>query len=734
MRRRDSLDLALVLAASLAIRLWGFRWGLPGPAGEMTPITRAWQFWNWGGHGGPSFNPHDFGWPSLVFYLAFLQQALCYAWGRVSGSFAGTADFRVLYHLDPSPIILVGRAFSSAADLGSIALTWYLARSLFGRVPAIAAAAVVALDLQHVAWSQNTGPEVWVCLFVLAATVSLRRIASGAGAREYALFGLWTGLGIAAKYTPAILLAALPFAQRAGRTHRPSSRPLRPLLLALGAAAAAFVIASPYVLLDAGESLFYIVSQTHRLAAAPHFGQETLGPGWLFYLRHSLTPSIGPVWLLAGILGMVVMLRGFRREEGCLFIFPALYFLLFGAGASKYDHYMLPVTPFLAMAGAGLLWRFFARPWPALPAAVAAIGLLFPAVGVARRHAVLSRPDTRAQARDWIEKNIPAGSLILAEFGGPDLLTQDRLQSLGTDPETRDIAPRLLPALQRRPAYAVYTLPLYTQEPEESAPFYHLALYRGFQYCVLSSEVSGRYRARGGHFGTQINFYRRVASFGHGLENFKPGPDPGPTIEIYSLAGAIEASAASDGGSADAAARDAWQEVRRYASLRAERAGDFGVRLGRACDTHGDLTDAIVAWGMAAEFTPNDVALRVALGEALGRTGRDDLARREFERALSLDPNEVGALTNLGGLELRAGRLDQARRLLERALAIQPDYADAHANLGWVLWVEGRDAAGARREFESALRLAPAHPGAERLRMTIDQLARHGFDRRAPSP
>ena len=59
--------------------------------------------------------------------------------GLLRDESTSTADFRVLYELDPSPLIVLGRTFSTAADLGTVALTWFLAKLLYGRHAALAA-------------------------------------------------------------------------------------------------------------------------------------------------------------------------------------------------------------------------------------------------------------------------------------------------------------------------------------------------------------------------------------------------------------------------------------------------------------------------------------------------------------------------------------------------------------------------------------------------------------------
>lgn len=96
------------------------------------------------------------------------------------------------------------------------------------------------------------------------------------------------------------------------------------------------------------------------------------------------------------------------------------------------------------------------------------------------------------------------------------------------------------------------------------------------------------------------------------------------------------------------------------------------------------------------------------LGVAYEASGRIDLARREYRRALALDHRLVRARVNLGNLEAGAKRWRRAEDSYRRALREAPADGDALNNLAIALLRQGR----ALAESESLASKAAATGGA----------------------
>ncbi len=83
----------------------------------------------------------------------------------------------------------------------------------------------------------------------------------------------------------------------------------------------------------------------------------------------------------------------------------------------------------------------------------------------------------------------------------------------------------------------------------------------------------------------------------------------------------------------------------------------------------------------------------------------------EIKKALDLDPAYVPALVSLAVIHLKREEVDTARQYAEKAVKTDAGDFSTHIALGRVL-LAANDAAGAARELETAVKLAPASPEA----------------------
>jgi len=67
---------------------------------------------------------------------------------------------------------------------------------------------------------------------------------------------------------------------------------------------------------------------------------------------------------------------------------------------------------------------------------------------------------------------------------------------------------------------------------------------------------------------------------------------------------------------------------------------------------------------------PNDVVLRVRLGEALATSGKPQQAIEQFNAALKIDPKHTGALLDLGLVAAGSSRFDEARGYFKKVIDI----------------------------------------------------------------
>src|SRR4051812_32142499 len=139
-----------------------------------------------------------------------------------------------------------------------------------------------------------------------------------------------------------------------------------------------------------------------------------------------------------------------------------------------------------------------------------------------------------------------------------------------------------------------------------------------------------------------------------------------PTIHDRSVKANVAAGVALQNEGRYEQAVDAHLAVARETGLSADLAFNIGICLGELGAR--DLAEGYLA--MAARQRPGDAAVRRALGNAYGQSGRVRLAEREFRAA---DPGDGATQLSLAGLYLSMGRYAEGWPLLEARAALHPD-------------------------------------------------------------
>jgi 4-amino-4-deoxy-L-arabinose transferase-like glycosyltransferase len=355
--------LAAIVFGAAVLRLVGIRYGLPYSSildpDERNVVRRAWLMV----HGGGA-DPKFFDWPTLVTYV----EAPFQRW-------------------EDAPSYLSGRLVVVALALLGVALAWWLGARAYGTIAGAVAAAIVAVDTTHVAFSHAAVTDVPLTTFT---TLALGLLVSG----RIELAGIAIGLATAAKYPGVLLLVPLVVV---------AWKKWRVLAISFVLAALAFFAASPYVVLRSGDawSALRRVEAEHRR-------------GWLGFehdhwsgiaFADRLWEGMGPVLVIAAA-GLVLALAQRRsRADLVLGSFVAAYYVSLLPLHSHFPRYVLPLVPALG-ALAGRLRGV---------APVTLLLLVVPFTWAVRDDVRLARTDTRVVAAHWIDTHVPKGSTIAAD-------------------------------------------------------------------------------------------------------------------------------------------------------------------------------------------------------------------------------------------------------------------------------------------------------------------------------
>lgn len=423
---RTALALAAVLLGAFGLRLWGIGHGLPfsyniDEEGHFVPVAIGFF-----GHG---LNPRYFLNPPGFTELLYAVYAV---W------FGGREAVAHAYVDDPSKVFMIARVTVALLGTVSVWLVHLLGSRLFDRRVGLLAAALGAVAFLPVFYSHlalNDVPSMApATLALLCAALVLRGSGRGGGIGWLLLGGLAVGLAAGTKYTAGIVLLPLLTAvalrtreERAGVPHL-----LAAAVLACFAAGIGFLVANPHALLSFSEFRAGVGRQ-RELAGGDELAKLglTQDNGVLYYLW-TFTWGLG--WIPA-LLALVGAGRAIAKERAvALLLLPTVvvYLLYMGTQDRYFGRWLLPLFPIaIVFAAYGALWlaQEAGRRWPraALPAtAMLVVALL----GQSTVHAVhnglvLSRPDTRGLAHDWMVANLPPGGKVVLEPIVPARWTED---------------------------------------------------------------------------------------------------------------------------------------------------------------------------------------------------------------------------------------------------------------------------------------------------------------------
>lgn len=184
----------------------------------------------------------------------------------------------------------------------------------------------------------------------------------------------------------------------------------------------AFVICQPYSVIDFSTFWRQINEQkamTRDAFVFPYTLQYVGTMSYWYQIKNiflwGLAPSFGILSFLGLILTFKKLIKGLitpgnENSEGVqliLFSFFIAYFFVVGNFAIKFMRYCLPLYPIFAILSANALFFFKKN--------IRYIFFFVNLLWIISFLSIYSRPNTRVSATDWINNNIPPGSMILRE-------------------------------------------------------------------------------------------------------------------------------------------------------------------------------------------------------------------------------------------------------------------------------------------------------------------------------
>lgn len=441
-RKRPSaaaFTLAGILAAALVLRLWGIRHGLPVVYNldeyAHFVVTAVEMF-------GGGYNPHYFQNPPAYTYL--LHVLFAFGYGGIVPTGAG-ATVKALFAGDPTELYTIARATSALMGVGAAWVMYFTGKRLYCAGVGLLTAAFLSFTFLPVHYSHFALNDVPTLLPLAVGFLGLAGIAQNGRLTDYAIAGAGLGFATATKYTAAALAVSIAaaWAIRAVEHRRSGDRAairreLRYALASAAIAAAAFVLANPFSVLDADAFIGGVRRQQRLSAGVAKLGTDDV-TGWQYYLW-TLTWGWGWIPLALSAGGAALALKRDWRKALPWVLFALVVWLFMGKQERFYARWLMPVYPVLAVFAAyavlesakGLASIVGSRGEKAKPTmaatfsaqtvfaiAIAGVALASPLIHIVHNDAVLTRADTRDQAKAWLLEHVGEGARIAIELIGP---------------------------------------------------------------------------------------------------------------------------------------------------------------------------------------------------------------------------------------------------------------------------------------------------------------------------
>ncbi len=485
LRQTETFLLLLIFLLALALRIWGIGWGLPflyHPDEHQLVERYLWMVKT------GDLNPRWFIYPSFPLYINAAGYGLYFLLKLALGRFHSLEEVAFPHVLimgagiigDPK-IFWIGRMISILFGLGTVYLSYRCAKLVSGKaLPGLLAALFTAVSNANVTQSRLILPNIFVAFFALLTIWFSLRMHKHGRTGDYILAGIAAGLTAASKYNGGVV-ALVPVAAHFLRAGWRGWKDVRIYLVA-GTAALAFLLTTPYAVLDfPAFSRDLIQAKNDYAGGWPGFSAVPF-TWYLSYLwRHESLPALAA---LGGLLW-----AAWKRQKDALIagLFPLGYFLFISAFRYYNEHTLLHLLPALHVMAAlffGWLLKMGQDRFPSRKLLVnASLGLLIAAAGLIllittiEIQASVLQVNSRETSRVWIEENIPPGATIAIESYSPYV-----------DPQK----------------YHLVIVPPFL--PKELAWYQE----NGVQFLVFSEGMYGRYFADPAHHQAEIGLYEQL--------------------------------------------------------------------------------------------------------------------------------------------------------------------------------------------------------------------------------
>lgn len=282
-----------------------------------------------------------------------------------------------------------------------------------------------------------------------------------------------------------------------------------------------FIIFDPLFFIDFKNQFRIIITDINFSGMNnPVIGADSLGfwGNFVWYIKGGLKWGLGLHFEIMAGFGLLLAVYRRQKKDILIFSFLGIYFLIIMSGYLKWDRYVIPLMPFVALYCAKFIDVLLEKILPikvtekrrnAIFICVAIVMILFPIINILRYDYLITQKDTRTIAKEWIQKNISPGSKI------------------GQDVYTGNISKANFKILKK-----------YSLSEKDLSQYIN----EGFDYLIVSDTQYKRYFAEPLKYSENVKFYQELFESGMLIKEFMENSNLWPKAEERFLIYHIHAS------------------------------------------------------------------------------------------------------------------------------------------------------------------------------------------------
>lgn len=633
--RQRYILLCIICVPAFFIRFMGIRFGFPLLVHPDEPqlILRGMEIIKTG-----DLNPHFFNYPSLYIYLQSIVYLIVQKLGVV---------FNVYSSIEEIPLITMvfwGRFLTVILSATTILVTYLIALNIFNSTVGIFSTLFIACSYLHITNSYLITVDSPMALWVLLSFYFSIRIYQNRSLKNYLLSGLFLGIAVGTKYNA--FWGAVPIVLAHLVSSKFSFKNLlnKRLILAAVTALVAFLVSTPYALLDFQQFFSDLLYESSHYQIG-HLGADE-GSSYLFYIS-SLLDHFGTMPIFLAIVGIVLMIKYSRGVLPLLISFPLLYFIFVGYYKVHFERNIVVLIPFLSIFSGYGLWkivsmlrkssenvlRWSSRTFCLMLLLLAAVGLFVQARKSYTHISTITLPDTRYVSSLWVKENLPEQSKI----------ARDHFTYLPPDGYFKDFPLGVSGLLFYNLSYFDYVI---TSSPNYSPLFNDKT---NFPIATESYE----------------NFFKENAL----IKEFLPDGKTitGPEVRIYKVNPLSGFDIKQNKHNVRLRLKEIVREVQRNAFVNIDLAERYW-KLGDLFKKNREIENAIAHYNLALNLKPDSKEAMEKLGLAYAMQGKYDKSLAYFRKLVLIEPEKPTHYYNMACLLSLQNKIHESIEFLRTAI------------------------------------------------------------------